>query len=130
MDAEPSDLREKLNSSLDSVPREDVDALVERITSMTKLKWGMAEVACKKCGTTTKTRVQIDSPDYRAQADAVSKLLDQAKGKPKESAGVSDEFTDARIAKVVHQELKEWTNTQLQPLLDTWAVQAVERSTG
>lgn len=80
-----ADARESLNAALDELAAEHgwKDKL-ELIFDMTKVRY--AHVDCPKCN--YRKKYPVDVPDIHRIADSLSKLLDQAKGRPSESRAV------------------------------------------
>lgn len=78
------ELRERLGSLLDGVSDETIKSLIEE--SLAADKTISVEIFCKHCRRSGK--YPVDIPDIQARVKALDVLVNQAKGKPKETTQV------------------------------------------
>lgn len=116
MDAEepkvdvPESFRTKLKALLENIgDDEEMRQVLKDAFSVTRLKWATANVACKHCGKDSRTRVQIDAPDYGSYLKVLATVSDQAYGRPKETpvAPVETvEIAEERQRQIIREEIR------------------------
>lgn len=87
-----ADIRKLMETAFDDLAADDPDSVKDFIReafTLEKTKEVWAAIDCKHCRRTGKYKVIIQIPDYMERAKAVSTLMNQAKGQPKETVKVT-----------------------------------------
>ncbi len=93
------DSRQIIAEELDSfISSEYGRELIKGIFSLEKAKWAY----CPSC----KKKVQVDTPDYRSITGSLAQLLDQGKGRTKETPPPDPKLEEERIRSVVRDEIR------------------------
>lgn len=106
----PESFRTRLKALLENIGEDaEMRDLLKDAFSVTRLKWATANVDCKHCGKSCRTRVQIDSPDYAGYLKILATVSDQAYGKPKEAPPVvveTVEIAEERQRQIIREEIR------------------------
>ena len=102
-----ADIRKLMESALDDLAADDPDSVrsfIREAFTLEKTKEVWVAIVCKHCRRTGKYKETIQIPDYTGQAKALSMLMNQAKGQPKETVKVT---VDVGIRPVTEMSLAE-----------------------
>ena len=102
-----ADIRKLMETAFDDLAADDPDSVKDFIReafTLEKTKEVWAAIDCKHCRRTGKYKVTIQIPDYMERAKALSMLMNQAKGQPKETVKVT---VDVGIRPVTEMSLAE-----------------------
>ena len=102
-----ADIRKLMETALDDLAADDPDSIkkfIREAFTLEKTKEVWAAIDCKHCRRTGKYKVTIQIPDYMERAKALSMLMNQAKGQPKETVKVT---VDVGVRQVSEMSLAE-----------------------
>ena len=102
-----ADIRKLMETAFDDLAADDPDSVKDFIReafTLEKTKEVWTAIDCKHCRRTGKYKITIQIPDYMERAKALSMLMNQAKGQPKETVKVT---VDVGIRPVTEMSLAE-----------------------
>jgi len=98
-----ADIRELMEEAFDEIAlddRESIKSFVREAFTLEKTKELWVPVTCKHCARVGKYPVTIGIPDYKERAKAIESMLNQAKGKPKETVKVQVDVGVRQLAEM------------------------------
>ena len=102
-----ADIRELMEEAFDEIAGDDegaIKAFVREAFTLKKTKKYNRQVTCKDCGQSRMYQIEVEIPDYKERSKAIELLLNQAKGKPKETVKVQ---VDVGVRQVTEMSLAE-----------------------
>ena len=101
-----ADLRDLLGQALDDIEPEIIRKMVREALTYEKEKQTWVSIKCRSCGVPGRYPVIYTLPDHRERAKVLDILLNQAKGRPKETKRVEVETFSHNVYEMTLAELE------------------------